>query len=166
MTEAVGNPGHHLERLNVLSKHVIEAINEIFSMAYAQTQEMTWAPPSGTDPDVRLVEKSLWINRIMIPLASREKTLSLIQAFFEKENMALTKAEIVEAVYGPQRNHSQRFIEAQDGNLTKLLSRTRTFLDKSLAHTYHQRPLDWLVFDIRTRKYLLYKVRADLFKNI
>ncbi|HYX34027.1 MAG TPA: hypothetical protein VE954_13000, partial [Oligoflexus sp.] len=159
-----GNPGSHLERLNVLSKNVSDAINEIFSMAYAQTQELSWTPPSGSDPDIRLVEKSLWINRIMIPLASRQKTLHLIQAFFQKETMVLSKFEIVEAVYGPQSHHSQRFIDAQDGNLTKLLSRTRTFLEKSLAHTYPQRPLDWLVFDIKARKYLLYKVRTDFIK--
>jgi len=159
MTEIVGNPSQHLERLHVLSKNVSDAINEIFSMAHAQNQEMLFIPRSEADPDIRLIEKSLWINRTMIPLASRLKTLHLIHAFFQTENLALNKAAILDAVYGPQDERSSRFTDAQDSNLTKLLSRTRTFLENSLTHLHHSRPIDWLVFDIKTRKYQLYRVR-------
>lgn len=159
MSEANGNPSQHLERLHVLSKNVSDAINEIFSMAHAQNQEMLFIPRSESDPDIRLIEKSLWVNRTMIPLASRLKTLHLIEAFFQTEHLSLSKGAILEAVYGSQQERSPRFIEAQDGNLTKLLSRTRTFLESSLTHVHHPRPIDWLVFDIKTRKYQLYSVR-------
>jgi hypothetical protein len=159
MPETV-NPSDHLDRLNVLSKNVTDAINEIFSMAYAQTQELIFQPKLESGPDIRLMEKSLWVNRTMIPLASRLKTLQLIQAFFKSETLTLSKAEIVSAVYGSQHERSERFALAQDINLTKLLSRTRGFLDESLSHMPQARPIDWLVFDIKTRKYQLYKIRA------
>lgn len=150
-----------LERLTVLSKSVHDAIAEIFSMAYAQAHNQVPQPLPDSGPEIRLVEKMLWINRILVPLASRQKTLTLIQAFFRSSTLTLTKAEIASAVYGIQKDASPRYIEAQGINLTKLLSRTRSFLEESLAHTYQAPPLDWIVFDIKTRRYRLYKIRTD-----
>jgi hypothetical protein len=151
----------HVERLTVLSKSVHDAIAEIFSMAYAQAHSHIPQPAPESGPDIKLVEKMLWVNRILVPLASRQKTLTLIQAFFRSPSMTLSKAEIASAVYGIQKDASPRYIEAQEINLTKLLSRTRSFLEESLAHTYQAPPLDWLVFDIKTRRYRLYKIRTD-----
>lgn len=160
MTESAENPSHHLDRLHVLSKNVSDAINEIFSMAYSQTQELLFIPRSDSATDIRLIETSLWVNRTMIPLASRQKTFQLIQAFFKTDSLTLSKAEILSAVYGAQCERSERYTAAQDINLTKLLSRTRSFLDESLTHIPHARPIDWLVFDIKSRKYQLYKIRV------
>jgi hypothetical protein len=151
----------HVERLTALSKSVHDAIAEIFSMAYAQAHSHVLPPTADSAPEVRLVENMLWINRVLVPLASRHKTLTLIQAFFRSPTLTLSKAEIASAVYGIQKDASPRYIEAQEINLTKLLSRTRTFLEESLAHTHQARPLDWLVFDIKTRRYRLYKIRAE-----
>jgi hypothetical protein len=151
----------HVERLTVLSKSVHDAITEIFSMAYTHAQSHIPLPSHDSGPDVRLVEKILWINSILVPLASRQKTLALIQAFFRSSSLTLSKAEIASAVYGVQKDASPRYIDAQEINLTKLLSRTRTFLEESLAHTHQAQPLDWLVFDIKTRRYRLYKIRVE-----
>ncbi len=122
----MSEPGSHVERLTVLSKNVQDAINEIFSMAYIQAHSSSPLLPPDSGPEIKLIEKSLWINRIMIPLASRQKTLTF--------------------------------------NLTKLLSRTRTYLEEFLAHAHQPFPLDWLVFELKTRKYRLYKIRTDYLK--
>jgi hypothetical protein len=153
------NPSHHLERLQVLSKNVNDAINEIFSMAYAQTHELRFLPRSEVGTDIQLLEKSLWVNRTMIPLSSRMKTFQLIEAFFKTDSLAMSKAEILSAVYGSQQTRSERFTTAQDTNLTKLVSRTRSFLEESLNYIPQAQPIDWLVFDIKSRKYQLYKIR-------
>lgn len=160
MPESAEHPSDHLDRLHVLSKNVSDAINEIFSMAYSQTQELLYVPRSDSLTDIRLIEKSLWVNRTMIPLASRLKTFHLIQAFFKTETLTLSKAEILSAVYGTQCERSERYTAAQEINLTKLLSRTRSFLEESLNHIPQARPIDWLVFDIKARKYQLYKIRS------
>ncbi len=160
----MSEPSSHVDRLTALSKNVQDAINEIFSMAYIQAHSSSPLLPPDSGPEIKLIDKSLWINRIMIPLASRQKTLTLIQAFFRSETQTLSKAEIVSAVYGIQEYSSARYIEAQEINLTKLLSRTRTFLEESLAHAHQPFPLDWLVFELKTRKYRLYKIRTDYLK--
>lgn len=164
MSELSESPSPNLKRLTLLSKNVNDAINEIFSMAFTQACHHTSSPVSDQRPDIKLIEKNLWINRIMIPLASREKTLFLIQAFFRSETLSLTKAEIISAVYGVEEHNSSRYREAQEINLTKLLSRTRSFLEESLEHTYLPFPLDWLVFDIKTRRYCLYRIRTEILK--
>jgi hypothetical protein len=151
----------NVDRLTVLSKNVHDAIAEIFAMAYSDAQNHSAFPAPESGPDVRLVENMLWINRILVPLASRQKTLILIQAFFQSSSLTLSKAEIASAVYGIQKESSPRYVEAQEINLTKLLSRTRTFLEESLAHSYQVQPLDWLVFDVKTRRYRLYKIRTE-----
>lgn len=165
MSDPFDDSNFQVKRLTVLSKNINDAINEIFSMAYAQAHTLNLDPTPKGDPDIRLVENSLWVNRIMLPLASRQKTLTLVQAFFRSETLTLSKAEIVSAVYGTDEHHSARYMEAQEINLTKLLSRTRSFLEEALEHMLQPSPIDWLVFDIKTRKYRLYQVRAEYLKS-
>lgn len=149
----------HLKKLNHLSANIHEVLREIMQLAHAEAQQAPWMIPEKGAISIRLIEQNLWIDRVMIPLSTRPKTLCLLQAFFQRPRQGLTKEEIIEAVYGPQGERSLRFLEAQDHSLTKLLSRTRSYLEFSVAHAYPYQPIDWLVFHIKTRRYHLYQLR-------
>jgi hypothetical protein len=158
-------PGSQLKRLTVLSKNVNDAISEIFSMSFTQAYQELASQSTEGGPNVKLIEKNLWVNSIMIPLLTRDRTLDLVQAFFCSEGPGLKKEEIMMAVYGAEQRDSHRYRESLDTRLTKLLSRTRKFLSESLEAAHLPFHLDWLVYDLKTRSYYLYKIRTDFLKQ-
>jgi len=160
MDEKLTTNGDLLKMLNYLSKRMSEVVHEIMGQVQTQLDQFPLASEADHNPSkIKLVGQNLSIDRIMIPLNTRPRTYSLLQAFFDSQTMMLEKGEILEAVYGPHKDKSERFMEAQDKSLTKLLSRTRHYLEVSLSHSYHCREIDWLVFDIKTKKYQLYLYR-------
>lgn len=134
-------------------------------MSFTQAYQDLANQSTEQGPNIRLIDKNLWVNSIMIPLVTRDKTLDLVQVFFFSEGRGLKKDEILMAVYGAEKRDSQRYRESLDIRLTKLLSRTRKFLKESLEAVHLPFHLDWLVFDVRTKSYHLYKIRADFLKQ-
>ncbi len=160
MTDNHPEPHSLLKKLNRLSSCMNEVLKEICSLIQSQGQNET--APKALSPlsfEVKLVDQTLWVNRLMIPLGTRPKTLDLIEVFFSEKGTTLAKEQIMEIVYGSTEGKSRRWIESLDGRLTKLMSRTRSFLEDSLTHAYHNKKIDWLVYEPKTKTYHLYQLR-------
>ena len=85
------------------------------------------------DLKVKLLGENLMVGDILIPLVSRKVTLKLISEFINSENQFASRIELIERVYERDyRNSSERLQRALDKNIMKLLSRTRSLLERSL----------------------------------
>ena len=72
------------------------------------------------------------VGDILIPLVSRKVTLRLISEFLNSENLFASRVELIEKVYGKNyHKSSERMQRALDKNIMKLLSRTRSLLERS-----------------------------------
>jgi len=162
MSEILDEPEENFRKLNFLSNSMNEYLQEILLLLSNQLATKKEANAQATIQNgihLRLTDDNLWINQIMIPLNSRPRTLGLLQAFFKAENFILDKNGILEAVYGPFKQRSERFAESQDNSLTKLLGRTRHYLETCLSSHYQFRNMEWLVYDGKNKKYHLFMMR-------
>ena len=99
------------------------------------------------DVDIKLLGENLMVGEILIPLVSRKVTLRLISEFLISENYFASRIELIEKVYGKNyRESSERMQRALDKNIMKLLSRTRSLLERSLEASSYS-TIRWILYD-------------------
>ena len=97
------------------------------------------------------------VGEILIPLVSRKVTLRLISEFLISENYFASRIELIEKVYGKNyRESSERMQRALDKNIMKLLSRTRSLLERSLEASSYS-TIRWILYDEKKNGWYFYK---------
>ncbi len=106
---------------------------------------------------IQLLGENLMVGDILIPLVSRKVTLRLISEFLNSENLFASRVELIEKVYGKDyKNSSERMQRALDKNIMKLLSRTRSLLERSLEESYYK-SIRWILYDEKKNGWFFYK---------
>ncbi|MCX6129119.1 MAG: hypothetical protein NTX25_08680 [Proteobacteria bacterium] len=114
---------------------------------------------SRSEPLVYLDGAGLWVDHMLISLASRERTLKLVETFFKSETLSIKKSTLLALVYEESpENVSDRLGHALEVRLTKLMSRTRKYLADALCSSPWKDQLEWLVPNQSTQSYQLYKI--------
>ena len=109
------------------------------------------------DVDIKLLGENLMVGEILIPLVSRKVTLRLISEFLISENYFASRIELIEKVYGKNyRESSERMQRALDKNIMKLLSRTRSLLERSLEASSYS-TIRWILYDEKKNGWYFYK---------
>ncbi len=106
---------------------------------------------------IKLLGENLMVGDILIPLVSRKVTLRLISEFLNTENLFASRIELIEKVYGKDyKKSSERMQRALDKNIMKLLSRTRSLLERSLEESYYK-SIRWILYDEKKNGWFFYK---------
>ena len=106
---------------------------------------------------IQLLGENLMVGDILIPLVSRKVTLRLISEFLNSENLFASRVELIEKVYGKNyHKSSERMQRALDKNIMKLLSRTRSLLERSLEESYYK-SIRWILYDEKKHGWFFYK---------
>jgi len=120
---------------------------------------------------IALKGSNLHIGHHILSLQGRKKTLRLMEAMlssgcggqegFKRDQL---RAHVYHdqdfATVASRAEPSQRLRESQDGSLSKLISRSRRFINESLQDTDWSRSLDWFVYSDKERKWQLVQNRA------
>lgn len=109
-------------------------------------------------PNVRLIGSNLHVDDIIVPLASRPRTLALIAAFSGHGELSLSSNELVERVYYERGQEvSERLRHSSHQNLIKLTSRSRRFLEGAVNPHCGQFMIDWFYYDNTQKKWLFFR---------
>ena len=109
--------------------------------------------------DVRFTRETLFVGKTAVPLQTRPLNSKLVRSFFQKNDQFLTKEELVEYVYGVKACASSRLFESKSLALTKLISRTRYYLNRALAHQKSSYDgIEWFPHCPQRKGYELYRI--------
>ncbi|RYZ53208.1 MAG: hypothetical protein EOP07_18245 [Proteobacteria bacterium] len=116
---------------------------------------------------IALKGSNLHIGQHIVALHGRKKTRMLVEAMInsDRDGQGMNREDLRRHVYQlPGRLGAQeaspRLLESQDGSLSKLISRSRSFLKESLEGSAWSRQLDWFVYSDKERKWQLVQIRA------
>ncbi|MBC7533931.1 MAG: hypothetical protein H7318_20380 [Oligoflexus sp.] len=115
---------------------------------------------------ISLKGSNLHIGQHIVALHGRKKTRLLLEAMLKagSHEEGLHREQLKREVYSnpalPQQTTSSRLRESQDGSLSKLISRSRSFLKESLRDTAWSHEVDWFVYSEKNRKWQLMRNRA------
>ncbi len=118
---------------------------------------------------IALKGSNLHIGHHIISLHGRTKTRLLLEAMLlggEGGTEGLKRDQLRYKVYQDalalplQASPSSRLRESQDSSLSKLISRSRSFLKESLRDTEWSSELEWFVYSERERNWKLVQIRA------
>lgn len=115
---------------------------------------------------ISLKGSNLHIGQHIVALHGRKKTRLLLEAMLKANprEEGLHREQLKREVYSdgdlPQPHLSSRLRESQDGSLSKLISRSRSFLNESLRDTAWSNEVDWFVYSEKNRKWQLVRNRA------
>lgn len=109
---------------------------------------------------ISLKGSNLYIGPHIVSLHGRKKTKRLLEAMLkgDERETGLHREQLKSEVYGGERSSSAmslRLRESQDGSLSKLISRSRSFLRESLRDTSWAQEVDWFVYSQAERRWQL-----------
>lgn len=135
-----------------------------------RTQDEVGEPPADSVPDVKLTllpkiqvfGQSVVCNGCRLDLARRPLSLKLFRLFCEKDDMRLTRSELVDGIYDLAGKPllSDRHREALFVNVVKLVSRTRILAAAYLGRGAG-RGIEWFGYDAETKTWTLYRLRSE-----
>ena len=115
-------------------------------------------------PVITLKGSNLHIGQHIVTLHGRKKTKALLEAMLTEQQQGIRRDQLRSKVYEHSSSSLQppslRLKEAQDGSLSKLISRSRNFLNQSLADTPWSEQIEWFVYQEKERRWQLYQQRA------
>lgn len=148
---------------------------ELFSYIADLVRAQDHAPEapfeSGSDvkltllPRIQVFGQGVVCNGARLDLTRRPLSLKLFQVFCEKDDMRLTRQELVEAVYDLKGKPlvTERHLEALYVNVVKLVSRTRILAAAYLGRGAG-RGIEWFGYDAETKVWSLYRLRSEYLK--
>ncbi|MFW7380106.1 MAG: hypothetical protein ACOH5I_14930 [Oligoflexus sp.] len=147
----------------------LQQMSSLIGQILAQFQKKpdVESPPTSTSfwyqPTIQLREGHLIVDGLIIPLLSRPKTLSLIEAFLTKPNLSLSRHEIIQQVYHHPRPEdlSPRLFFSCNQNILKLISRSRRLLEQATNCNLQNSWVEWFVHNESTKEWLLYRVHGQ-----
>jgi hypothetical protein len=144
-------------------------INDLTGLLESLQAELTAGIPikaetgSWLNPRIELIGTHLHVNKLVIPLRSRPKTLKLIEAFIQHKDGALSRQDLIQHVYGTQVDSgdlSPRLTFSLYQNALKLISRSRSLLNEAMSQQGRTPWIDWFVYDDSCRRWHFYKLRS------
>ena len=112
---------------------------------------------SNPDFEIKILGENLLVGEVLIALTTRKVTLRLIKSLVDSDGETLSRKELVELVYDVDYSKlSNRMRMALDKNIMKLISRTRTLLESSLAGSSYA-SINWLVYSEKQKGWYFYK---------
>ena len=139
-----------LRTLKSLFRNLDSKIDEILSDDSKIVSNIVPSLAELTDKkvDIKLLGDNLLVEDILIPLVPRKITLRLIKISFVSElDSNFTRKELINRVYSKNYDDlSERMKRALDKNIMKLLSRTRSSFENSLAESQYS-SIRWIVYD-------------------
>ena len=148
-----------LRTLKSLFRNLDSKIDEILSDDSKIVSNIVPSLAELTDKkvDIKLLGDNLLVEDILIPLVSRKITLRLIKIFVSELDSNFTRKELINRVYSKNYDDlSERMKRALDKNIMKLLSRTRSLLENSLAESQYS-SIRWIVYDEELKGWNFYK---------
>ncbi len=150
---------------------------ELFSYIADLVRTQDEGPPDATvesSPDVKLTllpkiqvfGQGVVCNGARLDLARRPLSLRLFELFCEKDDMRLSRAEMVEGIYCLKGKPlvSERHLEALFVNVVKLVSRTRILATAYLGRGAG-RGIEWFGYDAETKVWSLYRLRSEYLQS-
>lgn len=113
-------------------------------------------------PKIQVFGQGVVCNGVRLDLVRRPLSLKLFRIFCEREDMRLSRDDLVEEVYDLKGKPpiSERHRDALYVNVVKLVSRTRI-----LAAAYLGRGagkgIEWFGYDADSRMWILYRLRSE-----
>ncbi len=110
---------------------------------------------------ISLKGSNLYIGSHIVALHGRKKTRLLLEAMLKEGGgeEGLHREQLKREVYSDAEASpvalSSRLRESQDGSLSKLISRSRSFLKESLRDTTWSSEVDWFVYCQAARRWQL-----------
>lgn len=117
-------------------------------------------------PKIQVFGQGVVCNGARLDLTRRPLSLKLFQVFCEKDDMRLSRPELVKAVYDLDDKPlvSERHLEALYVNVVKLVSRTRILATAYLGRGAG-RGIEWFGYDAETKVWSLYRLRSEYLKD-
>jgi hypothetical protein len=144
-----------------------ELFSYIADLVRAQDDPAT-PPPDASDvkltllPKIHVFGQGVVCNGTRLDLTRRPLSLKLFQIFCEKDDMKLSRQDLVEGIYDLKGKPlvSERHREALYVNVVKLVSRTRllasAYLGRGAGHG-----IEWFGYDAETKQWSLYRLRSE-----
>ncbi|NRA62911.1 MAG: hypothetical protein HRU19_00425 [Pseudobacteriovorax sp.] len=152
--------------MNTLNKAYIESwlkgaetlSNHLILLSEKQNNPLSMDPEGATQAnEIELINDTLKVGNIILPLGERPKTATLVRAFWDKSEHFMGSHELLQTVYKTPDSASQRLYLSDKAKLTKLMSRTRSFLTIACQAQYYSSQIRWLDFDKEKQGYYLYR---------
>lgn len=150
---------------------------ELFTYIADLVRAQDEAPPEApveSSPDVKLTllpkiqvfGQGVVCNGARLDLTRRPLSLRLFELFCEKDDMRLSRAEMVEGIYDLKGKPlvSERHREALFVNVVKLVSRTRILATAYLGRGAG-RGIEWFGYDAETKVWSLYHLRSEYLQS-
>jgi len=151
-------------------EHILHHVNSMIGNLISELQIAAESAPKSSasqgtwyQPKICLQGSHLIINELVIPLATRPKTLVLIEAFLSNSSRKLTRQEILKIVYQNHRSDddiSSRLYFSCYQNMLKLISRSRRLLDQAVNRNMEDNWIEWFVHDKASKQWALYQVHG------
>lgn len=145
---------------------------ELFSYIaeLVRTQDGEESAPPEPAPDIRLtllpkiqvMGQGVVCNGARLDLTRRPLSLKLFKVFCEKEDMELTREEVVQGIYDlkDRSQVSERFVDSLMTNSVKLISRTR-IVASACFNRGAGKGIDWFAYDAERRVWCLYRLKSE-----
>lgn len=113
-------------------------------------------------PKIQVLGQGVVCNGSRLDLTRRPMSLKLFQLFCEKDDLKLSRADVVRGIYDLQGKAyvSERHMEALFVNVVKLISRTRILAAAYLGRG-GGRGIEWFGYDSESRIWSLYRLRSE-----
>lgn len=113
-------------------------------------------------PKIQVFGQGVVCNGARLDLARRPLSLKLFRLFCEKDDMRLSRAELVEGVYDLKGKPllSERHLESLYVNVVKLVSRTRILATAYLGRGAGK-GIEWFGYDADAKVWSLYRLRSE-----
>lgn len=104
---------------------------------------------------------TLRVDQVVIPLGPRPKTAQLVLSFWASSERFLTHDQILQKVYKTRSDASPRLYQADRSKMTKLISRSRSYLNHACNSSGLRYRIVWFDYDKEKGGWHLFRIFKD-----